>query len=319
MPVPAYVEPNTNLTKMERYAKATFLYIFDLQLFLWIVPRGVKLTLRLASMVFLKLGLVSSTAYINFALVSTIRADRGLIPPSTLTMSTGRILGLPAKNCHREKRSTGSGWNELLERMTMEQDTTIRTPAEKIISLDEEELIETVFGSNTSATKGAEEEYSNVTTPILDDFTDVIPDGNNSVLNDSMDVVPTGHPDQNLVDTAVQVLLEYFDLQLTAADIDSTDYDYDDEMEMGAEFLSNKLAQEVSSKTLTKGKAPKRKGRSCKLLSRTDLKIILAALASICFLTAGILSCLICRSCSKRQVASMDLEVQGPREEVTSV
>ena len=75
-----------------RWERSRKLYLFDLQLFLWILPRGVKMTIRLATMIFLRLGLITSTAYVNFALVSTIKADRGMIEPNTLTMSTSKII-----------------------------------------------------------------------------------------------------------------------------------------------------------------------------------------------------------------------------------
>ena len=319
MPVPAYVEPSSNLSKVGKVARATFLYLFDLQLFLWILPRGVKMTIRLASMIFLKLGLISSTAYVNFALVSTIKADRGMIEPNTLTMSTGRILGVPDKDCSNSRQKRSTGWDKMIEKMAMDQPTAQKTLAEKTSSMDEEQMINSIFDPNTSKTQGVKEEFSNATTTLPEDFSDVI-FNNGTLPEDFSDVIFnngtfltnfTGPSDQNLVDTVVEVLLEYFDLQLSEADLD---YTYDDQDEFEADFLSDRLAQKVSSKTMDKTKGSKRR-RGCKILSKTDLKIIMASMAALSFFLAGMLSCLICRDCAKKQVTSRGQEEMEMRQQ----
>ena len=300
MPVPAYVEPSSKLSKVGKVAKATFLYLFDLQLFLWILPRGVKMTIRLATMIFLRLGLITSTAYVNFALVSTIRADRGMIEPNTLTMSTSKILGIPDRDCgshNRQKRSTG--WDKMIEKMASDQPISQKTIAEKASSMEEEEMLSSLFDTTTFKTKGVREEFSNATTALPEDYQDVI-FSNGSFPEDSLDATftsgtfqtnSTTPSDRILIDTVMEVLLEYFDL--SEADID---YTYDEQDDFGADFLSDRMAQKASQKT--KGS---KKRKSCKILSKTDLKIILAAMATLCFLLAVLLSFSICLDCAKKQ------------------
>jgi len=279
MPVPAYVEPSSKLNKVGKVAKATFLYLFDLQLFLWILPRGVKMTIRLATMIFLRLGLITSTAYVNFALVSTIRADRGMIEPNTLTMSTSKILGIPDRDCgshNRQKRSTG--WDKMIEKMASDQPISQKTIAEKASSMEEEEMLSSLFDTTTFKTKGVREEFSNATTALPEDYQDVI-FSNGTFTEDSLDATFTSGTSQTnsttpsdriLIDTVLEVLLEYFDL--SEADIDFT---YDEQDDFGADFLSDKMAEKASQKT----KASKKR-KSCKILSKMDLKIILAATAA---------------------------------------
>ena len=103
----------------------------------------------------------------------------------------------------------------------------------------------------------------------------------------------------------------YFDLPLSEADLD---YTYDDQDDFEADFLSDRLTQEVSSKTMGKTKGSKRR-RGCKILSKTDLKIIMATMAALCFLLAGMLSCTICRDCAKKQVTSRGQEEMELRQQ----
>ena len=312
MPVPAYVEPSSKLSKVGKVAKATFLYLFDLQLFLWILPRGVKMTIRLATMIFLRLGLITSTAYVNFALVSTIKADRGMIEPNTLTMSTSKILGIPDRDCgshNRQKRSTG--WDKMIEKMASDQPISQKTIAEKASSMEEEEMLSSLFDTTTFKTKGVREEFSNATTALPEDYQDVI-FSNGSFTEDSLDATftsgnfqtnSTTPSDRILIDTVLEVLLEYFDL--SEADIDFT---YDEQDDFGADFLSDKMAQKASQKT----KASKKR-KSCKILSKMDLKIILAATATLCLLLAVLLCFSICLDCSKKQRTQ---ESSRAREEI---
>ena len=312
MPVPAYVEPSSKLSKVGKVAKATFLYLFDLQLFLWILPRGVKMTIRLATMIFLRLGLITSTAYVNFALVSTIKADRGMIEPNTLTMSTSKILGIPDRDCgshNRQKRSTG--WDKMIEKMASDQPISQKTIAEKASSMEEEEMLSSLFDTTTFKTKGVREEFSNATTALPEDYQDVI-FSNGSFTEDSLDATFTSGTSQTnsttpsdriLIDTVLEVLLEYFDL--SEADID---YTYDEQDDFGADFLSDKMAQKASQKT----KASKKR-KSCKILSKMDLKIILAATATLCLLLAVLLCFSICLDCSKKQRTQ---ESSRAREEI---
>ena len=312
MPVPAYVEPSSKLSKVGKVAKATFLYLFDLQLFLWILPRGVKMTIRLATMIFLRLGLITSTAYVNFALVSTIKADRGMIEPNTLTMSTSKILGIPDRDCgshNRQKRSTG--WDKMIEKMASDQPISQKTIAEKASSMEEEEMLSSLFDTTTFKTKGVREEFSNATTALPEDYQDVI-FSNGSFTEDSLDATFTSGTSQTnsttpsdriLIDTVMEVLLEYFDL--SEADID---YTYDEQDDFGADFLSDKMAQKASQKT----KASKKR-KSCKILSKMDLKIILAATATLCLLLAVLLCFSICLDCSKKQRTQ---ESSRAREEI---
>ena len=312
MPVPAYVEPSSKLSKVGKVAKATFLYLFDLQLFLWILPRGVKMTIRLATMIFLRLGLITSTAYVNFALVSTIKADRGMIEPNTLTMSTSKILGIPDRDCgshNRQKRSTG--WDKMIEKMARDQPISQKTIAEKASSMEEEQMLSSLFDTTTSKTKGVREEFSNATTTLPEDYQDVI-FSNGSFTEDSLDATFTSGTSQTnsttpsdriLIDTVLEVLLEYFDL--SEADIDFT---YDEQDDFGADFLSDKMAQKASQKT----KASKKR-KSCKILSKMDLKIILAAMATLCLLLAVLLCFSICLDCSKKQRTQ---ESSRAREEI---
>ena len=312
MPVPAYVEPSSKLSKVGKVAKATFLYLFDLQLFLWILPRGVKMTIRLATMIFLRLGLITSTAYVNFALVSTIKADRGMIEPNTLTMSTSKILGIPDRDCgshNRQKRSTG--WDKMIEKMARDQPISQKTLAEKASSMEEEQMLSSLFDTTTSKTKGVREEFSNATTTLPEDYQDVI-FSNGSFPEDSLDATFTSGTSQTnsttpsdriLIDTVMEVLLEYFDL--SEADID---YTYDEQDDFGADFLSDKMAQKASQKT----KASKKR-KSCKILSKMDLKIILAAMATLCLLLAVLLCFSICLDCSKKQRTQ---ESSRAREEI---
>ena len=299
MPVPAYVEPSSKLSKVGKVAKATFLYLLDLQLFLWILPRGVKMTIRLATMIFLRLGLITSTAYVNFALVSTIKADRGMIEPNTLTMSTSRILGVPDRDCSHNRQKRSTGWDKMIEKMARDQPISQKTLAEKASSMEEEQMLNSIFDTTTSKTKGVREEFSNATTTLPEDYQDVI-FNNGSLPEDSLDATfnngtfqtnSTTPSDRILIDTVMEVLLEYFDL--SEADID---YTYDEQDDFEADFLSDRMAQKVSQKT--KGS---KKRKSCKILSKTDLKIILATMATICFLLAVLLSFSICWDCAKKQ------------------
>ena len=290
MPVPAYVEPSSNLSKVGKVAKATFLYLFDLQLFLWILPRGVKMTIRLATMIFLRLGLLTSTAYVNFALVSTIQADRGMIEPNTLTMSTSKILGVPDRDCSHSRQKRSTGWDRMVEKMAMDQPNHQKTLAEKASSMEEDQMLNSIFDPTTSKTKGVKEEFSNATTTLPEDV--IFNNGSlpeDAIFNNGS--LPENFSDANLVDTVVEVLLEYFDL--SEADID---YTYDDQDNFEADFLSDRMAQKASQKT-----EGSKKRKSCKILSKTDLKIILATMATLCFILAALFSCSICRDCAKKQ------------------
>jgi len=314
MPVPAYVEPSSKLSKVGKVAKATFLYLFDLQLFLWILPRGVKMTIRLATMIFLRLGLITSTAYVNFALVSTIRADRGMIEPNTLTMSTSKILGIPDRDCgshNRQKRSTG--WDKMIEKMASDQPISQKTIAEKASSMEEEEMLSSLFDTTTFKTKGVREEFSNATTALPEDYQDVI-FSNGTFTEDSLDATFTSGTSQTnsttpsdriLIDTVLEVLLEYFDL--SEADIDFT---YGEQDDFGADFLSDKMAEKASQKT----KASKKR-KSCKILSKMDLKIILAATATLCLLLAVLLCFSICLDCANAKKQRTQ-ESSRAREEI---
>ena len=125
MPVPPHVEPNANLSKVQKVAKMIFLYLFDFLLVLYIIPRGVKLTVRLASMIFLKMTAVSLSVYIQYVLVLTLQANKGLVAPTTLTMSTERLLGLPeAPGCNRVRREARSTWEDLLNQMAGEEEVS---------------------------------------------------------------------------------------------------------------------------------------------------------------------------------------------------
>jgi len=77
------------------------------------------------------------TGYVNYALVLTLQADRGVVEPSSITLTTAQLLGLP-QGCSddRVKRDIGAGWQEFLNKMAQEEAVT-NDPANSTIILEQ--------------------------------------------------------------------------------------------------------------------------------------------------------------------------------------
>ena len=303
MPVPAHVEPNPNLTRMERCSKMVFMYLFDYLLFFWIVPRGVKLTIRLASMVFLKLSALSVTIYIQYALVLTLQANKGLVPQTTLTMSTEQILGLPEDTgCHRVKRTAQSSWEDLIVQMAGDKKMDV-PDMEKISIVTEKATSDHALNPLTDDLIG----NFNLTVEGLNVQDDIILNSFNltdvngtddhlpQVFNDTLLVSSQTERDSFLIDTAMQIFYDYF--QLDKEEKDSQDLSFTFEEATLDDSAKSLLDDLTSMETEAMPNHPEQKGLRCrcnKILSRQDLKILIAALASTLFVTGVIIVAFCC-------------------------
>ena len=326
MPIFAHSEPSENLSKMQRITKAVCLYLFDLMMFMWLIPRGVQLTIRLASMIFLKMTAVSVTVYVNYALVLTLQADRGLIPQSQLTMSTEQLLGLPQTGCTRARRSADSGWEEMLEKMAGEA----RQPVEVTIP-EIDDSMKDIFNVTSPEIEENMKESFNVTGKNM-------PSINTSLVsvkisNDTYTNGTQAERDLLLLDAVVDIFVDYFGLNYDIEDendLSPTLFDSEDGVfNSTTEKLLSDLVSKIPQNKKDNGKAHKKtkggkKGKrsyKTKIFSRLDLKIIVAALLltimGTCFLLSGVL-CISCCKSFKTQKApcALDREEQLEEEEV---
>ena len=334
MPVPPHVEPNANLSKAQKIAKMVFLYLFDFLLVLYIIPRGVKLTVRLASMIFLKMTAVSLSIWIQYVLVMTLQANKGLVEPTTLTMSAERLLGLPeAPGCNnRVRREVRSTWEDLLGQTDEEEVSKIK--------VDFPDLDESTMASvnatyepsflpsswNTTAAVNSTAEHRILDENVFIDFnvtaeeveldeeihlTDLDePDGSfTKASNKTLDNPSQAARNSHLIDTTLEILTNFFELQEQdvepqrlplASDEDNLDEYALDLLEM---LTDTKPSAKRSTQQLKQKEGEEKKKSRCrcpKLLSRQDLKILAAALTSSLFVSMVVIIGLCCTRKSKQ-------------------
>ena len=212
MPVFPHVEPNTRMSTAAKVFKAVFLYLFDLGMTSFLVPRGVPLNIRLATMIFIRLGAICSTGYVNFALVTTLKADRGVVEPSKLTMTTAQILGLPEVRCGRAKREITAGWEEFLLKMAAE-DEVEQLQVDGILQLNQTENMQL---DEDDHVKRKTEEVKNFSTFLpkslkLDDDLHQSEPETTKVRHNTSALHPTDS--RKLTDNLIDIFTEYFDLE----------------------------------------------------------------------------------------------------------
>ena len=307
MPVPPHVEPNANFSKAQKIAKMVFLYVFDFLLVLYIIPRGVKLTVRLASMIFLKMTAVSLSIWIQYVLVMTLQANKGLVEPTTLTMSAERLLGLPeAPGCNnRVRREVRSTWEDLLGQIDEEEVNKIK--------VDFPDLDESTMASvnatyepsflpsswNTTAAVNSTAEHKildenvfinfNVTEEEVELDEEIHltnldePDGSFTKASNKTQAARDSH----LIDTTLEILTNFFELQ----DVEPQRLPVNSDEEALDEYALDLLDQLTDPKPSAKRSADqpeqkegeekkKARCRCPKWFSRQDLKILAAALTS---------------------------------------
>ena len=312
MPVPPHVEPNANLSKAQKIAKMVFLYLFDFLLVLYIIPRGVKLTVRLASMIFLKMTAVSLSVWIQYVLVMTLQANKGLVEPTTLTMSAERLLGLPeAPGCNnRVRREVRSTWEDLLGQIDEEEVSKIK--------VDFPDLDESTMASvnatyepsflpsswNTTAAVNSTAEHKildenvfinfNVTEEEVELGEEIHltnldePDGSfTKASNKTHDNSSQAARDSHLIDTTLEILTNFFELQDVEPQRLPVNSDEDALDEYALDLLDQLTDPKPSAKRSAdqpeqkEGEEKKKARCRCpKLFSRQDLKILAAALTS---------------------------------------
>ena len=324
-----------------------FLYIFDFLLVLYIIPRGVKLTVRLASMIFLKMTAVSLSVYIQYVLVLTLQANKGLVAPTTLTMSAERLLGLPeAPGCNRVRREARSTWEDLLSQMAGEEEVSKMSMPDldetsiAPVNVTYEPSILPSSGNTTDAFNSTAENMIldenvfldfNVSAEEVDldeeiHLTDLNePDGNfteasNKTLDNSSQAALNSH----LIDTTVEILTNFFKLQDQDEELQKLPlaFDEDNLNESALNLLEDLTGPEPSAKHSTQQKqkeeGEKKKGSRCrcpKLLSCQDLKILAAALISSLFVSVVIIIGMCCIRKNKKTRRPNKAEDPGQAEE----
>ena len=241
MPVFPHVEPDTRMSTAARVFKAVFLYLFDLGMTSFLVPRGVPLNIRLATMIFIRLGAICSTGYVNFALVTTLKADRGVVEPSQLTMTTAQILGLPEVKCGRAKREITAGWEEFLLKMAA-KDEVEQLQVDGILQLNQTKNMQLDEGDHV---KRKTEEVKNFSTflpkslKLDDDLHLSEPMTEEAKPNLSSTLLPTDS--SKLTDSLVDIFTEYFDLNQNYTGVDQEM----EEMDFGEGSHINLLDKEI--------------------------------------------------------------------------
>lgn len=304
MPVPPHVEPNANCSKAQKIAKMVFLYVFDFLLVLYIIPRGVKLTVRLASMIFLKMTAVSLSVWIQYVLVMTLQANKGLVEPTTLTMSAEKLLGLPeAPGCNnRVRREVRSTWENLLGQTDEEEVNKIKVD---FPDLDEPTMAsvnatyELPSSGNTTAAVNSTDEHKILNENVFINFNMTEeevelgeeihltnldePDGSFTKASNMTQAARDSH----LIDTTLEILTNFFELQ----DVKPQRLHVNSDEEALDEYALNLLDQLTDPKPSAKRSADqpeqkegeekkKARCRCPKWFSRQDLKILAAALTS---------------------------------------
>ena len=227
MPVFPHVEPNENMSKAARVFKALFTYTFDLLMFIYLVPRGTQLTIKLCSMIFLKMTAFCGTGYVNYALVMTLKADRGVVEQNQMTLTTAEILGLPENECGRSKREVTAGWEEFLLKMAGKED---QTGKEAVIDTNDA-LVHDIFDHSEFLPSN----NSSLTTAL---------DKNNTDTEKAGAVQTNPSMDSQFIDDTLQIFINYLDLDnftLSALDEDP------DLGEPYVDFLPDKVNFEATS------------------------------------------------------------------------
>ena len=348
MPVPPHVEPNANLSKAQKIAKMVFLYVFDFLLVLYIIPRGVKLTVRLASMIFLKMTAVSLSIWIQYVLVMTLQANKGLVEPTTLTMSAERLLGLPeAPGCNnRVRREVRSTWEDLLGQIDEEEVSKIKVD---FPDLDESTMAsvnatyELPSSWNTTAAVNSTAEHKILDENVFINFNMTEeevelgeeihltnldePDGSfTKASNQTHDNSSQAARDSHLIDTTLEILTNFFELQEPDVEL-PVNSDEDDLDEYALDLLEQLTGPKPSAKRSAhqhkqkEGEEKKKARCRCpKLFSRQDLKILAAALTSALSVSLVIIIGFCCsrKGKSKRPNKGEDPE-QAAEMKVTSL
>ena len=350
MPVPPHVEPNANLSKAQKVAKMVFLYLFDFLLVLYIIPRGVKLTVRLASMIFLKMTAVSLSIWIQYVLVITLQANKGLVEPTTLTMSAERLLGLPeAPGCNnRVRREVRSTWEDLLGQIADEEE--VSKIKMSIPDLDESSIasVNATYEHSFLPSSGNTTDAFNSTAEhrILDEnvFIDFNVSAEEVELDEEIHLTDLNEPDgsftkasnktldnpsqaarnSHLIDTTLEILTNFFELQEQDVEPQRLPLasDEDNLNEYALDLLEELTGPEPSAKRSTQlkqkeeGEEKKKSRCRCpKLLSRQDLKILAAALTSSLFVSVVVIIGLCCTRKSKKTKRPSKAEDPGQAEE----
>ena len=310
MPVFPHVEPDTRMSTAARVFKAVFLYLFDLGMTSFLVPRGVPLNIRLATMIFIRLGAICSTGYVNFALVTTLKADRGVVEPSQLTMTTAQILGLPEVKCGRAKREITAGWEEFLLKMAA-KDEVEQLQVDGFLQQNQTEDMQLDKGDQV---KRKTEEVKNFSTflpkslKLDDDLHQSEPMTEEAKPNLSSTLLPTDS--SKLTDSLVDIFTEYFDLNQNYTGVDQ-EMDFgegshinllDKEIPEGSKVTEGvkegnkskaekkQQQQEEQSKASRKGRGRKKVELKCRsYFSRRDLLMVASGILLVLLLTCFML------------------------------